>query len=150
MRIGEVAPAITMIALSAVVALGTWSLGLWDGFTPGPAFVPILVSTIGVALAALRLFEARLSPSGGLRDWPDRPTLTSIALTVIGLAAFAILAPLIGMIAAAVMLTGFLLIGVLRQPLLPSLLAVAVTTGMIYAIFVWWLGLRLPQGVLGI
>jgi hypothetical protein len=34
--------------------------------------------------------------------------------------------------------------------LLPSLVTVALTTGLIYAIFVLWLRVPLPTGVLGI
>ena len=43
-----------------------------------------------------------------------------------------------------------LLLGLERRPLVPSLFATAVVTGLVYGVFVAWLGIALPVGPLGI
>ncbi len=42
------------------------------------------------------------------------------------------------------------LYGLMARPLVPSLITAAVTTGMIYFIFVRWLDVGLPTGYFGI
>jgi hypothetical protein len=51
---------------------------------------------------------------------------------------------------ALALFVGFLLLFVLRQRLGPSLATLVITAGLIYAIFVGWLGVPLPRGILGI
>jgi hypothetical protein len=150
MKATDVIPAVIMLALSATVALGTIDLGLWDEITPGPAFVPAWIAAIGVVLVAFRLVEAWRGRDAPPPDWPNRAASAQIGATVAGLIAFAAISPILGMIPTAALLVAFLLIAVLRRPLMPSLTTVLVTTGLIYAVFVLWLGLRLPTGVVGL
>ena len=51
---------------------------------------------------------------------------------------------------AVALLVAFVLLFVLRQALWPSLATVGITAGLIYAIFVGWLGVPLPRGPLGL
>jgi hypothetical protein len=60
------------------------------------------------------------------------------------MAALAVAAPVIGMVAAVALLMAFLLLVVLRQPLVPSLVTTAIVAIGIEAIFVRWLGVPLP------
>jgi len=132
MKMSEVAPPLLMLALSAVLVLGTWHLGYWRDTTPGPAFAPIWLAGAGALLAILQL---RSVWAGGASayDWPDAVGLKRVATAFFGLVAFSVLSPLL-----------------MAQPLVPSLITAGVTTGMIYFIFVRWLDVSLPTGYFGI
>lgn len=149
MRLGDIVPASLLLVLSAAVFLDTRHLEFFDGI-PGPAFLPIWLAVAGCVLFVLRLLEARRLPEAGSADWPDRSGLRRVILTFAGLAAIPLAAPFVGMLAAIVLYIAFLLLVVLRQRLGPSLLTVAVTAGVVYGIFVLWLGIALPKGFLGI
>jgi hypothetical protein len=149
MRASDLVPAIVLLALSATAVLGTWRLGYWSDFTPGPAFLPFWAAAAGVLLAALRLAEARRPGHALAVTWPGRAALLRVALAFAGLAAFAVLSPVLGMMPAAALFMAFLLIIVQRRRLLPSLATTAITAGLIYAVFVRWLAVRLPTGIAG-
>jgi hypothetical protein len=149
MRMSDVLPAIALLALSATAALGTWRLGYWSDFTPGPAFLPLWAAGAGVLLSALRLVEARRLGGAAAVEWPSREGLRRIGLAFAALAAFALLSPVLGMMPGAALFMAFLLLVVQRRRLLPSLATTAITAGLIYTVFVRWLGVRLPTGLAG-
>jgi hypothetical protein len=138
-----------MLILSAIVVLATWSLGYWIDTTAGPAFAPFWIAGAGIFLVILRLVEARLGAAASIA-WPDRNALVRIALTMAGLIALPILSPVLGMIPSVALFVAFFLLAVARRPLGPAFATVAVTTGLIYGIFVLWLGLPLPTGLFGV
>ena len=152
MRISDAVPALFILALSALAVFGTWDLGYWSGTTPGPAFLPFWVAGVAVPVAILQLVEAWRAAGADAQsgaEWPDRPALKRAVLAFGGLVAIALLTPVLGMVASIVLFIAFLLVVVLRRPLWPSLATVAITSGVIQAIFVWWLGLPLPVGAIG-
>src|SRR5688572_7684418 len=145
----DVVPALLMLALSGAIALETRSLSFWADTTPGPAFLPVWLAIAGVVLFGLRLAEARRLRVARV-EWPGRAALARVAMTFAALLVVPMVAPLLGLVPALALLVAFIVLVVLRQALLPSLVTVAVTTGLIYAIFVLWLRVPLPTGVLGI
>lgn len=149
MRMGDVVPALLMLALSAAVFMETRGLEFFDGI-PGPAFLPLWLAIAGVVLFVLRLLEARRLPAGGGIDWPDRGGLWRVVLTFAGLVAIPLIAPVLGLMTALALFMAFLLLVVLGQRTGPSLATVAITIGAVYGIFVLWLGIALPKGVLGL
>jgi len=96
----------------------------------------------------LPLLEARNSPRR--TAWPERAALIRVAVILTGLAAVPLLAPLLGLVPALALFIAFLLLAVMRQPFWPSLAALAITMGLVYGIFVGWLGVPVPKGLLGI
>ena len=98
----------------------------------------------------LRLSEARGLRNAATIEWPSRAALVRVAIIFAGLAAVPLLAPLLGLVPSLALLVAFVLLFVLRQALWPSLATVAITAGLIYAIFVAWLGVPLPRGLLGL
>ena len=60
------------------------------------------------------------------------------------------MSPLVGLVPALALFVAFLLLAVLRQRLGTSLATLAITVGLIYGIFVGWLGVPLPRGIFGI
>ena len=151
MRVSDVVTALLMLALSAAVFLETRGLEFYGEVTPGPAFVPVWLAAAGVVLGVLRLLEARrLSLEQAGVEWPDRPGLKRVILTFGGLVTIPLVAPVLGLFVAIVLFMGFLLIAVLHQRIAPSLVTIAITGGVVYGIFVLWLGVALPKGLLGI
>jgi putative tricarboxylic transport membrane protein len=149
MKTSDVVPALLMLALSAALAFETRGLGFWSDTTPGPAFMPVWLALAGAVLCVLRLVEARSSASAAI-PWPERSALARVAMVLGGLAAVPLASPLLGLVPSLALFVAFLLLAVLRQPLWPSLATLAVTVGLVYAIFVGWLGVPLPKGILGI
>ena len=149
MKLSDVVPALLMLALSAALAFETRGLSFWADTTPGPAFMPVWLALAGVVLCVLRLVEARSSATTTV-DWPDRSALVRVAMILGGLVAVPLVSPLLGLVPSLALLVAFLLLAILRQPLWPSLATLAVTVGLVYAIFVGWLGVPLPKGILGI
>ena len=139
-----------MLVLSATMVAGTLDMGIWDGFTPGPAFFPSLIAVFASTLAVLLLIRAWRSRDDeeGV-DWPSAPILRRVGTVFGALVAFLLVTPVLGMLPAVAALLAFVMIVALRQPILPSLAAMAITTGFVYVIFVRWLALPMPTGVLG-
>jgi putative tricarboxylic transport membrane protein len=144
----DVAPALLVAALSGAIAFDTRSLSFWSDTTPGPAFMPVWLAIAGALLAVLRLAEARRAAAA--IDWPDRAALVRVAVIFAALCAVPVLSLAVGLVLALALLVAFLLLGVLRQPLWPSLATLLVTIGLVYGIFVGWLGVPLPKGIFGI
>jgi len=150
MRMSDVIPALLMLVLSAAIAFDTRSLSFWADTTPGPAFLPVWLAIAGALLFVLRLAEARRTRGTVAVQWPDLAALARVAMVVAGLVAVPLIAPFVGLVPALALFVAYLLLVVLRQPLWPSLAAVGITVGLVYTIFVSWLGIPLPKGVIGI
>ena len=100
-------------------------------------------------LSLLLLVESRGRGGAAGVEWPDREGLRRVAMAFAALVAFALLSPVLGMMSSAALFMVFLLIVVQRRGIAPSLATTAITTGLIYAVFVRWLGVRLPTGLTG-
>ena len=148
MRLTSAAPAVVMLALSATMVANTLPMGVWSRFTAGPAFFPLVIATVTTVLAVLLLVQA-LRGDAADAGWPDRSALRTVGLVYGALLAFLLLAPVLGMLSTSAALLAFVMIVALRQPLAGSLVAVAVTTGLVHIIFIRWLAIPLPSGVLG-
>jgi hypothetical protein len=146
----EVVPPLLMLALSAVVVFGTWHLGYWSDTTAGPAFAPVWIAAVGALLAILQLRAARSAGWTGVYDWPDAVGMKRVAVTFSGLIVFSAVSPILGMVACVALFVFLFLWGLLARPLVPSLFTAAVTTGLVYLVFVRWLSTGLPAGIFGI
>jgi hypothetical protein len=146
----EVVPPLLMLALSAVVVFGTWHLGYWSDTTAGPAFAPVWIAAVGALLAILQLRAARSAGWTGVYDWPDAVGTKRVAVTFSGLIVFSAVSPILGMVACVALFVFLFLWGLLARPLVPSLFTAAVTTGLVYLVFVRWLSTGLPAGIFGI
>lgn len=144
------ATAIAMIALFALLLFLSRGLLYWDGFAPSSGFAPVWIGVIGVLLGVLLLF-GRLAPgTEGRLDLPERGGLVRVGCVLAGLWVFVAIAPFLGMVLSGAALMLFMLLAVLRRPLLPSLATVILTTALIYGIFSLWLKVALPRGVFGV
>lgn len=150
MKTVDIVTALVVLALSIAVMAGTHQLDYWADFAPGSAFAPFWVGFAGVVLSLVLLVttlrRARHEPHG----FPDRRGLLRVVEVAGALWIMLLAVPLLGLIPAGVTLCLFLLLAVERRPIVPSLVATAITAGIVYGVFVAWLGISLPQGVLGI
>lgn len=144
MRPIEAVPAAFLLALAAGIVLGTAELPYWDGTTPGAGFFPTWVAGAAVLLAVVMLAAQLRGGGDASLDLPDRTGLLRVGLMVASMVAMVLASPVIGMVPAVALFIAFLLIVVLRQPLVPSLLTTAIVAVGIEGIFVRWLGVPLP------
>ncbi|WP_374427468.1 tripartite tricarboxylate transporter TctB family protein [Tabrizicola sp.] len=144
MRKLDLAPGLFLIALSLGVILGTSGLAVWDSFTPGARFFPLVVGGLGLLLAALLFWQQWRGTDPGQVDRPDRAALVRVGLTIAGLAALALGAPRIGMVPTIAAFSLFILLVVLRQRLLPSVVTTAVIAGGTHLVFARLLAVPLP------
>lgn len=142
--------AFALLALSLAVLGGTWDLPYWVDFAPGSAFAPFWVAAIGIVLVLALLVATWMDDDTEPHSFPDRHGVLRVGGLVAALWVMVLLIPLAGFIPSAILFCLFLLLGLERRPLVPSLFATAVVTGLVYGVFVAWLGIALPVGPLGI
>lgn len=142
--------AAAMLLLAVAVIYETGSLNYWDDITPGSRFMPLWISAATIVLSGLLVLEAVRNDSGMPVDWPDADGRRRVVLTMLAVFGFVGFAPWLGFVAGSAVFVLVLLIGVLRKPILPSALTAVVSAGIIQAVFVQWLSVALPKGVLGL
>ncbi|MCB4768769.1 tripartite tricarboxylate transporter TctB family protein [Ancylobacter sp. Lp-2] len=142
--------AAVLFGLSALALLGTWGLPYWADFAPGSAFAPFWVAAIGLVLAIALLVTTLADDGHEPHSFPDRRGIVRVAALTAGLWLMVLLIPLVGFMTAAIAFSLFLLLGIERRPLVPSLLTTAVVSGLVYGVFIAWLGIALPTGPFGL
>jgi putative tricarboxylic transport membrane protein len=148
MRRLDIATAVIMLGLSAIVIAGMSGYAYWSDYAPGPAFAPYLIASSGIVLSVI-LLVAALRGDGEPADWPDAVGGRRVLYTAIGLVLFVAALPYLGFAAAGIAFMLALLLLVLRRRLVPSLATTAITVAMVQGIFVQWLNVRLPTGPWG-
>lgn len=141
--------ALAMIALCAAVLFLSRHLLYWDGFAPSSGFAPIWVAVFGLLLAVLLLFGRTAPGTEGRLELPDRFGLIRVGLVLAALWVFVLVVPFLGMVLTGLLLMFFMLLAVLRRPVVPSIVTALFTTALIYGVFVLWLRVALPKGVFG-
>ena len=150
-RLIQIAPAIFMAALSALVIFATRHLPYWSDYSPGPAFAPWWIAACGLFLSALlalqtlRLGSDELPPEAAT----TRTGFIRAASTFAVLVAFILLIPVLGLVLTSMLAAAAIMLVVLRRKIVPSLFSVAVTGAVINGIFLWWLQIPFPKGPLG-
>jgi putative tricarboxylic transport membrane protein len=128
------------------------TMPMWEGFTPGSGFLPLIYGIVLAALSALQLATAyasrELSSSeteAAVREPIGKPllVLAALALAVLGME------PAGFDIAVFVMLV-FLYGYVEKLPLLRAVAVSACTVASLALIFRFWLGVPLPTGYFGL
>lgn len=148
-RLVQIAPAIIMAALSALVIFETRHLPYWSDYSPGPAFAPWWIALCGLLLSALLVIHSYRSSE----KWEGEPTtlagFTRAAATFASLIAFVLLIPYLGLVITSVLIALVIMLLILRRSVVPSIASALVAGGVIYGIFFWWLQIHLPTGPLG-
>jgi len=144
--------ALAMLAICAALLVAGFNLLYWDGFAPASGFAPVWVAIAGLVLGTFMLFG--IGTGGEATEdaspMPSRDELKRVLLTLAALWMFVAVTPFTGMILAALALMLFMLLVVLERPAVISVLTAVFTTILVYLIFVYWLRVQLPRGVLGL
>lgn len=132
----------------AVVGLSL-RMPIFDPSGPGGGFLPMILGAM-LALSSLALL---MQPFAELVSedsrWPDRDGFRRVAAVVLSLAAFAILMPLLGFLATAILVMLCLLPIIARRGWVFTLFVALACSGGVYFVFVRLLGLNLPRGPWG-
>lgn len=148
-RLMQIAPAIIMAALSALVMFQTRHLPYWSDYSPGPAFAPWWIALCGLLLSALLVVHSFRSSE----KWEGAGTTLSgfgrAAATFTSLVVFVLLIPYLGLVITSVLIALVIMLLILRRAVVPSVVSAFIAGGVIWGIFFWWLQIHLPTGPLG-
>lgn len=150
MRTADIVSAIVLIALAALSAAGTLDLPYWSDTSPGPAFIARWMALVAAVIGAVLLWEAATRARSSPIEWPGRDGVRRVLMAGGLMWAFLLALPWLGFAIAALLFMLAMLMLVQRRPLGASLLATAITVGASYGLFVTWLQIKLPIGLLGI
>lgn len=142
---------VASILVLGALAAGTvslWGDSYWTGFSPGPAFMPYWVAGFGLVAAALLVLQT-VRTGGPKEERPDFSDFRQAGTVIALLFALILGIPVLGMLGGSVLLMLIFLLVMKRRPVLPSLLATAVTAAIVYGVFETWLNIDLPKGMVG-
>lgn len=151
-RAGLVMPAV-IAAFSLYLLIGVLTMDVGNADFPGPRFFPTILAVVGLVLAviiAAGILRTREHPENNSgRTWRFHSDFRSLAWSVGGFWAFAVLLPWLGWILAGALLFWCVARGFgSRRPLFDILLALFMSS-LAYLGFGVALGLNLPSGILG-
>lgn len=140
----------SVAAVGLVLMFHAWALEYMVENVPGPGFLPLWLG-IGILLCGviLTVKAIRQAPTAGEPvDWPQAPGWLQIGIMLGGLGlALYVLAPLGFLLTASLFIAGLMVsLGVrswLRIIVVPIVAAV-----VLHLVFVVWLGVPLPMGLL--
>ncbi len=142
----DVAIALVMLVLGCYWAIAAVPYGLWRGSTPGTGFLPFWYGILIVLLAVAILFQ-RLRNADDSQSAIESPVKPLLILLIVAAAIVGL--EVVGFIPAILATLLLLFIVVERLPLVASAVIAVVTTAVLYLMFEKWLGVPLPQGLLG-
>jgi putative tricarboxylic transport membrane protein len=149
MRRADFAVGFLIIGLSGFVIWATSGLTYLQRIIPGPGFMPYWVAVIGIIFGGLLLLVTLLTREDGRLTWPEPRVALRNFVAFVALCLVPLSSEYIGFLSAAVLFMLFSLLVVLRKPLLPTLLSVAVIGALVHFLFNVWLSVRLPTGPFG-
>ena len=137
-----------------LLAVGTAAIALrdypyWGPNGPGSGFLPVWLSVAMGVLAVLLLVGARRTGTPGAPWLPAGDGLRKLLIVVVATIVLVSLLPVVGMLPGAALF----LVGILRflegYPWRRTLSIAAGTAVASYLLFIYWLKVPLPVGVLG-
>ena len=135
------------LAFGAAVAWGAAQLPMGSVRLPGPGAFPLAIGIGLMVLAALMLRRGPRAPANTSDDPPEPFGHARVALVCALVAAFVLVLPAIGFLAAsALLMIAFHVIGADGRLGWRPLVAGAVTAGAAYALFAVLLDVPLPRG----
>ena len=132
-----------------------WSFQYGTEFSPGPGFAPVWLSAIGLCVSLLIAAHGlRSMPAGepsGKAAVPalEKGGLVRVAFTLLGLAAMVFLVGWLGLAVSMLLFLLYLTLFVQRQAMGIAIGASVGTVVFVYVVFVYFLGVPIPEGPLG-
>lgn len=145
MKSKDVAISIAFLAISLAIIYSVHDLGAWTPYGPGPALAAYAVAAILAVVGVAIFFGRKQNPETSDNDRPSsKSVMTALALTIFGISL-----PILGYIISGTLFMVGMLLYVQKVKLKPTLISTAATMLLTYGIFVSWLGVELPRGILG-
>jgi hypothetical protein len=141
---GDTLLATLFAVLGAVWIAGALGMPAWDGFTPGPGWMPMVFGAALLLLSLMAGVQAVLA-GGTPAAEPVRKPLAVAAIILAGVLGLEVA----GFVPAIFLMLLALLASVERKPLLPALAVAAGTAAFLHLVFARWLSVPLPAGPLG-
>ena len=148
-RADRIGAAILLVVAVAYTATAAGRYTYWTATGPGSGFFPFWLGLVLAALAALLLVSAARRPDPGPTWLPTGHGAARLVVVVIVTAAFIALLPVLGMVLGTALFLAVLL-RMLEGHSWRATLGVAVGAAVAnWALFVLWLRVPFPVGVLG-
>jgi putative tricarboxylic transport membrane protein len=145
----------------SIICMG---LGLWlilesqkfhylSKFGPGPGFLPFW---LGIILALIALFAFVNTFSGKRKHEEDKPrlpgwaSLSRVGLIMLIMAGFALVVNTLGFVLTVFLFVSILLFGLEGVGVIKSMFYGIMFSAFIFLVFLYWMELDLPKGLLGI
>ena len=145
MKSEDVAISIAFLAISLTIVVSVHDLGAWTPHGPGPALAAYAVAGILAAVGVAIFFGRKPSPDAAKTDGLSSKSF----MTAIALAAFGLALPILGFILSGTLFLLVMLCYVQKVKLKPALISTVTAMLLTYGVFVTWLGVDLPRGMLG-
>ncbi|MGI6030847.1 MAG: tripartite tricarboxylate transporter TctB family protein [Eubacteriales bacterium] len=140
-RSQQVIPFCGFLFAMVFLYIGLTELGFWGKQGPMPGFFPSIMAGVMAAISLLALFTfGRNKPAAYCKEnfWPIYAVAAIIASTY-----------LIGLVASVLLFIVIWLLWVEKAPWKGTLCVTAIMAAIVFGVFVFWLKVRFPLGVLG-
>jgi hypothetical protein len=137
---GELAFAVLFAVVGLVWIVRSFELPFWAGFAPDSGFLPLVYGVLLLGLSAAVIVALFTSPPDTSGREPLKKSILILGTLAVGVASISWLGfalPLFGMML-------FMYAYVERLPIVKSVIAAGVTTGVLVLIFEHWLKIPLP------
>jgi len=143
---GEVVLALAFGGIGAFWIAMSATMPLWDGFSPGSGFLPLIYGVL-LALLSAGILVAAFTSGGG--EGPAREPIRKPVLVTAALVLAVLGIETVGFVASMFIMLLFLYGFVERLPIVAALATSAITSGVLTVLFRTWLGVPLPSGPWG-
>jgi hypothetical protein len=136
-------PVLSLIAGAYWVIRGFVDYGFWVRKGPGGGFLPVIAGLIVVVFSIVVIVS-------NLKDKEPVPFARKVLIPILAMLGLGLGCYVVGMIISMALFLFCWLRFAEKRKTLGSLAISIITTSILYSIFVLWLSVPMPQGVLGI
>ena len=149
MKKANIIGALVIVTFSLAFTIEASKMPLFEGQSPGPGFVPLMVGILTLALSGALVFQSVMMNAGkaNVPFMKNREGLRDILIITVSLFAYAGCIYLLGFSITTFLFLFTLLKVVGKYKYQFSLTVSAITTIVLYAIFQYWLDLVFPTGI---
>lgn len=150
MRRGRIVACVCLVAVFLGALVTSLGYSLIDALGPGPGFFPFWLSLIGLVLTIVILIESLREKADSGIGLPERQAAIQGGAVLFALVAATVLFEPLGFrLTMLVFIAGLLFVLGARSPAAILITAVAGSFG-VFHVFLYWLKVPLPVGVLGL
>ncbi len=149
MKKANIIGALVIVTFSLAFTIEASRMPIFEGHSPGPGFVPLIVGILTLALSVALVFQSIMMNTGNANVpfMKKREGLRDILIITVSLFAYAGCIYLLGYSITTFLFIFTLLKIVGKYKYQFSLTVSAITTIVLYAIFQYWLDLVFPAGI---